>query len=73
MRSPRQRLISPARRKWHRAFKDQPRALAATQEISERCQVELPLGKPHFPEVELAEGETAIKALRRKAGWGARY
>jgi DNA polymerase-3 subunit alpha len=53
-------------------FKDQPRALAATQEISARCQVELPLGRPHFPEVELAESETAIKALRRKAQAGAR-
>ncbi len=52
-------------------FKDQPRALAATQEISERCQLALPLGKPHFPAIELAGGETPIAALRRKAQTGA--
>jgi DNA polymerase III subunit alpha len=54
-----------------RRFQEHPRALAATQEIAERCQVELPLGKPHFPALELAEGETPIAALRRKAQAGA--
>lgn len=52
-------------------FKDLPRALAATQEIAERCQIELPLGRPHFPKIETAGGETPMEALRRKALAGA--
>ena len=50
-----------------RRFIDQPRALAATQEITERCQLELPLGVARFPSLELAEGETPITVLTARS------
>lgn len=55
-----------------RRFADYPEALAATEEIAERCQLELPLGQPHYPEVPLPPGVTAESALRQKAEAGAR-
>ncbi|MFM8321891.1 MAG: DNA polymerase III subunit alpha [Chloroflexota bacterium] len=53
-----------------RRFADHPQALAAGGEIAGRCQCELPLGRPHFPQVELPAGQSAIQALRRRAGDG---
>lgn len=47
-----------------------PRALDATQEIAERCQLELPLGKPHFPDIALTAGMTSQDLLRQKAQAG---
>jgi DNA-directed DNA polymerase III PolC len=52
-------------------FRDIPLALAATEEIAERCQLELPLGVPRFPQVSLPEGQTTIQALRLRAEAGA--
>ncbi|OGO37005.1 MAG: hypothetical protein A2W35_08585 [Chloroflexi bacterium RBG_16_57_11] len=52
-------------------FKDHPRALVATQEITERCRLELPLGIARFPTIELGEGETPTMVLRREAQAGA--
>ena len=49
-----------------------PGALAASDEIAARCQLELPLGRPHFPQVELPPGQTAMQALRQRAEAGAR-
>ncbi len=54
-----------------RRFADLPRALAATLEVAERCQLELPLGVPHFPEVSFSQGETPDLILRKKAEVGA--
>jgi DNA polymerase-3 subunit alpha len=48
-----------------------PQALAATQEIAERCRLELPLGKPQYPELDLPAGQTADQVLRRQAFAGA--
>jgi DNA polymerase-3 subunit alpha len=48
-----------------------PQALEATQEIAERCQLELPLGRLHFPEISLPEGMTDEQLLREKAESGA--
>ena len=53
-------------------FENFPQALATTQEIAERCQLELPLGVPHFPEVSSPPGMTALQTLRIKAEEGAR-
>ena len=47
-------------------------ALAATREIADRCQLQLPLGQPHYPEIPLPPGVTAGEALRQKAEAGAR-
>jgi DNA polymerase III subunit alpha len=55
-----------------RRFASYPAALGATQEIAERCQLELPLGRPHYPVMALPEGVTAEAALRDKAEAGAR-
>ncbi len=49
-----------------------PQALGTTQEIVERCQLDLPLGQPHFPVLELGEDLTPIQALRQKAEAGAK-
>lgn len=45
---------------------------SATQEIAARCCLDLPLGKPHFPEVILQGGQTADQLLRQRAEAGAR-
>jgi DNA polymerase-3 subunit alpha len=46
-------------------------ALEATQEIAARCQLELPLGVLHFPEINLPEGFTGEELLHQKAHAGA--
>jgi DNA-directed DNA polymerase III PolC len=56
-----------------RRFSGFPEALAATQEIASRCLLDLPLGVPHFPDVSLPEGMTALDVLRQKAETGARH
>jgi DNA polymerase-3 subunit alpha len=48
-----------------------PQAMEATQEIAERCQLELPLGVLHFPDILLPEGITGEQLLRQKAHSGA--
>ena len=48
-----------------------PQALEATLEIAERCQLELPLGILHFPEISLPEGMTGEELLYQKAEAGA--
>lgn len=54
-----------------RKFMAYPQALAGTQEAAARCRLELPLGIPHFPEIELPAGRTAIQELKQKAEAGA--
>ncbi|MCX6034391.1 MAG: PHP domain-containing protein, partial [Chloroflexi bacterium] len=46
-------------------------ALAASQEITERCRFDLPLGVPHMPTVPLPDGLLASQFLRQKAEAGA--
>jgi DNA polymerase-3 subunit alpha len=50
---------------------DFPNALEATQEVAGRCQLELPLGVLHFPEVPVPEGTAGQGLLRQKAQAGA--
>ncbi len=52
-------------------FQHFPRALKASLEIAERCQLELPLGVAHMPTVPLPPGQTATSFLREKADAGA--
>ncbi len=40
-----------------------PEALENTQKIVDQCNVEIPLGKWHFPPIEIAEGKTADQDL----------
>lgn len=47
-------------------------ALQNTLGIAERCNFELTLDKPNFPELELPGGQQPIEALREKAYLGAR-
>ncbi|GJQ36911.1 MAG: DNA-directed DNA polymerase [Anaerolineaceae bacterium] len=54
-----------------RRFQDFPEALAATQEIAERCRFDLPLGGSQMPTVPLLPGITAAEHLRQKAFAGA--
>jgi DNA polymerase-3 subunit alpha len=62
----------PGNEEWNARFTAHPEAVAATEEIAERCDFELPLGKPIFPDLELPEGQTPIGVLRQKAYDGAR-
>lgn len=48
-------------------FKDIPEAIRNTMEITDRCNLELELGKPHFPRFSLPQGETAYGYLRKIA------
>ena len=48
-----------------------PQALETTQQVAGRCQVELPLGVLHFPEVSLPQGISSQQVLNQKARVGA--
>ena len=48
-------------------FRDVPEALRNTVEIADRCNLELELGKPHFPKFSLPESETDYGCLRKTA------
>ncbi len=48
-----------------------PNAIAATREIAERCQFDLPLGQSQMPAVPLPPGISAAEYLRQKADAGA--
>ncbi len=52
-------------------FVDYPQALEATLEITSRCQLELPVGKANYPELDLANDLSAEDLLRQKAQLGA--
>ena len=54
-----------------RRIQDFPEALAATQEIAERCRFDLPLGGSQMPTVPLPPGITATEYLKQKAFAGA--
>jgi DNA-directed DNA polymerase III PolC len=62
----------PSIEEWQTAFAKYPQAIQTTEEIAERCNFDLPLGKPIFPELDLPQGQTPISALREKAYNGAR-
>ncbi len=48
-------------------FKDIPQAISNTQEIADKCNVEIQLGTWTFPSFVLDEGETAESQLLKKA------
>ncbi len=52
-------------------FREYPASLAATREIASRCHLELPLDVPHYPELPLPAGKTAVEVLREQALKGA--
>lgn len=62
----------PSNDEWRTRFSKYPEALQATEEIAARCNFDLPLGKPIFPELALPEGQTPMGALREKTYAGAR-
>ncbi len=53
-------------------FADYPEAISNTAEISQRCNLELPLSIPHYPEIPLPPGQTALDVLRDRAEEGAK-
>ena len=53
-------------------FRDLPEALANLTEITERCQLELPIGERHFPTFSTPEGQSQADFLREKAFSGAK-
>jgi len=55
-----------------RRFADYPEAIANTWEISQRCNLQLPLGIPHYPEIPLPPGKNALELLRERAEDGAK-
>ncbi len=56
-------------------FPDQPEAIENTVKIAERCKLEIPLKKLHFPKYDIPQGYTADTCLREKAylGLAGRY
>ena len=52
-------------------FSHLPSALASIQKIVNACQLELPVGKPNFPNLPLPMGSTGMDVLRQKAYAGA--
>jgi DNA-directed DNA polymerase III PolC len=55
-----------------RRFGRHPGALEAAAGIAGRCQLELPLGVHHYPEIHLPDGLRPIDQLRQKVVVGAR-
>ena len=53
-------------------FTHYPAAIEASLEIAARCRFELPLNKPHYPEIPLPQAVSALGLLRQKAQAGAR-
>ena len=53
-------------------FEHLPQALEMTVEIAARCELELPLGKPNYPALDLPPGKSPRQILRQKAEDGAR-
>jgi DNA polymerase-3 subunit alpha len=51
-------------------FSRYPEALQNTLEVAERCSIDLPLGVPRYPELDLPEGTSSIQLLRNKADAG---
>jgi error-prone DNA polymerase len=54
-----------------RLFQDLPEAVAMTEEIASKCNLELELGKLHFPRFDVPEGETEYSYLAKIARAGA--
>ena len=52
-------------------FKDFPEAIEMTEEIASRCNLELELGKLHFPKFDIPQGETDYSYLSKLAFAGA--
>lgn len=63
-------FLSPS--EMSKRFTDIPQALETTHEISARCNLQLPLGQPHFPKVHLPQNLSPEQALRQKAYDGAK-
>jgi len=51
-------------------YADWPDTIENTEWVAEQCNVELPLGKPLFPQIELAPGETPFSLLWKQASEG---
>jgi len=47
-------------------FRDYPEAITNTLRVSEKCNLEIQIGKWHFPPIALANKETAEEKLRRE-------
>lgn len=62
---------SPA--EMQRLFRDFPGAAAMSLEVASRCNLELGLGSPRFPDFALPPGETAAGFLRRLAYTGTEH
>jgi len=54
-----------------RLFQDLPEALATTEEVASRCNLELELRRPHFPRFKVPGGETEYSYLAKVARAGA--
>jgi len=64
-----QYLKSP--REMIKLFRDLPEAIAMTEDIASRCNLELETGKLHFPRFDIPEGETEYGYLSKIARAGA--
>jgi len=52
-------------------FRDYPESIENTQVVTQRCNLELPLGVPHYPKLNLPKGKREIDILQIQAKSGA--
>jgi error-prone DNA polymerase len=56
-----------SQREMAKLFQDFPQAIEMTAEIADRCNLDLGLGKLHFPRYDVPHGETSYSYLRKLA------
>lgn len=62
----------PGIKEFAHRYRDLPAALNNLNQVAERCALELPIGKTHFPNFPTPEGLTQAEYLRERAYQGAR-
>jgi len=55
-----------------RAFKNNPEAIEATQEIANKCNIKIDLSSTHLPKFEVPDGETDLSYLKNLVNEGAK-
>jgi DNA polymerase-3 subunit alpha len=70
MRMEAQELYLKSEEEMRASFGHLPGALSRTLEVAERCNLEIPLGRPHLPRFPLPPGESEDEVLEREARAG---
>ena len=71
-RLPQQQAHFPTLKDFAHRYKDLPQALKNLDQVVERCDFDLPIGKTHFPNFPTPKGLSQADYLRERANQGAR-